>query len=387
MPDTSSTNYQRQYSHNYALRLLALRSNIPNLDHGTSVGRIIELREGVTDSIVAGTIVRGKKSERAVVDPVQETSEDEIALEDESGRVYLVAKGDDEILNHLSTGTIVAVRGVVQPHTGIMEVTDVHLPSSPPLPLYHEDGLHKSSGGHDPHVMFLSGLECGVGGEKESLSRQMLLSYLQGLLTTSASKVCRVVVAGGGCGSRKELQNDSLLFGIKELDLFISQLCASGIPVDYLPSQDDPTTVHWPQRPLHACLLPKSNSNMFFRSPNPYEAVIGNKLVTGTDGANVRDLVWRRNGSELDALAYTLDVSHLCPTGPDSVPTIPCQEEDPFCVTTERPHLYFAGNCTAFATREYEGTRLVCIPKFVSSNQAILVNLVNLSCDVINFRV
>eukprot|EP00541_Cyclophora_tenuis_P005197 CAMPEP_0116576846 /NCGR_PEP_ID=MMETSP0397-20121206/20776_1 /TAXON_ID=216820 /ORGANISM="Cyclophora tenuis, Strain ECT3854" /LENGTH=79 /DNA_ID=CAMNT_0004105967 /DNA_START=54 /DNA_END=290 /DNA_ORIENTATION=+ len=78
------------------------------------------------------------------------------------------------------------------------------------------------------------------------MTRDMLLAYLQGNLTSSAARVCRVIVAGGSI-----FVND-VSYGTKELDSFLAQICAAGIPVNLLPGEDDPTTANWPQRPIHS---------------------------------------------------------------------------------------------------------------------------------------
>ena len=153
-----------------------------------------------------------------------------------------------------------------------------------------------------------------------------------------------------------------------------------GIPVDIMPSKHDPTTVNWPQRPLHSSLLPHA-TNTLFRTPNPYAAGHGNQFVVGTDGVNVKDLQERiivkkddsdddddknenyRRVSELEALEKTLQWSHICPTGPSSVPTVPHIDQDPM-ILTKRPHVYFCGNATeGFATKKTKDCTLICLPK------------------------
>ena len=330
-----------------------------------------------------------------------------------------------------------------------------------------------------PYLLLISGLGCGasnfVGDGPEShggaaaaaadapegsldLRRDMVLDYLAGHSDPhhDGARVARVIVAGGGCATPQVLgdlanatkttssavvsrngkggaknsnvssPNDPSL-PIKELDLFLSELCASGIPVDYVPGLHDPTTAVWPQRPLHPCLLPKSSTfeGMLHRSPNPYEATIGGKAVLGTDGRNVADL--RRymartveegereddedkkdessmdvdddggNDEEnekgsvlapptaLETLESSLSFAHIAPTGPDSLPTYPAFEHDPF-VMEEKPDLYFAGNCDKYSTKiTDDGTRLICVPSFDRTGQAVLVNVKTLDCEVISF--
>jgi DNA polymerase II small subunit/DNA polymerase delta subunit B len=136
-------------------------------------------------------------------------------------------------------------------------------------------------------------------------------------------------------------------------------------------------------------------------APNPYAAVLDrHSFVVGTDGTNVQDLVRQLGGpnsktprggadgshddvdapgaaggaTELEALRLVLSWSHLCPNGPDSVPTVPHAELDPM-VLDRIPDLLFCGNADRFATSAVGSCRLVCIPRFSATGQAVLVRL------------
>ena len=248
-----------------------------------------------------------------------------------------------------------------------------------------------------------------------SLPRDMLLAYLQGCFTSDAQKVSRVIIAGGGPASATSDIGASSLTGVRELDSWGLQLGASGIPVDVLPGKSDPTTANWPQRPFHSSLFPKwSSTRLCNTTPNPYAAGHGRRFVIGTDGENVRDLCRSmlypsqkaakgdnnenfpdsesyEPVKELEALEHTLKWSHMCPTGPDSVPTVPHGDMDPM-VLDSTPHLYFSGNSTKFATKMVENkergtmTRLVCVPKFAESGEAVLVNLETLDVELLRFK-
>jgi DNA polymerase delta subunit 2 len=149
---------------------------------------------------------------------------------------------------------------------------------------------------------------------------------------------------------------------------------------------------------------------MVMTTPNPYEAVYGEKVVLGTDGLNVRDLqqaILKKPNeedateetsspqplTELEALEQTLRWAHLCPTGPDRLGMVPT--EDPMVMDKTTPHLYFCGNCEeGFATKLINNgddtekmTRLVCIPKFSQTGEAVLVNLVSLDVELLRFKV
>lgn len=388
--------YQRQYAHVYANRLNELKQrcwdNVP--DNGSSgvikCERVLDLQEE-TPCVVVGTVIKEYGDKDAYKNSKCRPN-DTLVLEDESGRVNL----QTDRVHEYATGAILAIQGTVK-EGGLLHVDAVYTPTPPKkAPALPKKEMKSSSSGQVPHVLLLSGLSCG-GPNTPSLQRDMLLAYLQGHLATAASKVCRVIVAGGSTFP----ENPS--FGVKEMDMFLAQCCASGIPVDLLPGKDDPTTANWPQRPIHSSLLKQTDafgSTFLAKTPNPYAAGLGDKYVLGTDGRNVTDLVQflmeptdnkmtdvdeaPTPVTELEALERTLQWGHLCPTGPDSVPTMPHAESDPMIIP-HMPDIYFAGNCEQFATKALGKTRLVCIPKFATTGEAVLVNLETLNCELLRF--
>lgn len=179
------------------------------------------------------------------------------------------------------------------------------------------------------------------------------------------------------------------------MDGWIAQVCAAGIPVDLIPGNADPTTANWPQRPFHTSLLKYSGSfvdkALLSKTPNPFACGLGPKFIVGTDGTNVKDLQKHMASSEgmyspLEALKASFQWSHICPTGPSSVPTAPNGETDPM-VIEQTPDIYFAGNCDKFDTEVVdEKTRLVCIPKFSETGEVVLVHLESLDCELVRFK-
>ena len=251
-------------------------------------------------------------------------------------------------------------------------------------------------------------------------------------------------IAKSKSAESKSISEDTtsqLASSLRELDIFYSEILSSGIPIDYIPGWHDPTNANWPQRPIHSCLLPHSCSfiDLFGRSTNPYEGILeatgsdgeGVKvIVLGSDGLNVADLrrflaiktggqddvemacesgskgdsTSNQMTSSMDALHQTLRFGHMAPTGPDSLPTFPSSESDPFVIET-RPTIYFAGNCEKFETRlvsahgeeideanamdvdgGHSATRLVCIPSFALTGEVVLVKLNSLECEVVAFN-
>mmetsp|Transcript_15002 Transcript_15002/g.34773 ORF Transcript_15002/g.34773 Transcript_15002/m.34773 type:complete len:535 (-) Transcript_15002:162-1766(-) len=468
--ETEVIAYQRQYSHVYSYRLAALKdgcwkrlkqlnSKAARRDDGNliDVNRILELQEDKLSNVVGTIIVEsmnGNSDENYYNDNVDGEdrllhpnatcrSGDQLFLEDESGRVALQfvnrADGDDD--NHAGslsyqycTGVVVGVQGSVDAK-GVLNAKRIVTPALPPptssraFPDEDDDDSSTSTA----HLLLVSSLLCG-DPEVSSLPREMLVSYLQGHFNDSASKVAHVIVAGSGPG------NVDPVMGLREFDMLGLQVTrAAGIPMDIMPSATDPTTRNWPQRPLHSSLLPhtlRSTNDigsgdvpMARLTPNPYECSIGDQLVLGTDGLNVRDLqkyvlktpcsneVQNSNNhsdhtnsssplplSELDALEQTLRWAHICPTGPNSPDIGMVPSGDPMVMSRRAPNIYFCGNCEeGFASKLFfhnaenghdtsmtgkagePKTRLICVPKFSETGEAVLVNLKTLEVELLQF--
>ncbi len=374
---------------------------------------------------------------------------DTIVLEDPSGRVELnFAPSKEAWKLELVTGIVVGVKGGINPGSNLFDVHELYYPTIgqhrdvPNNPHTNDDDNPIDN--EDACVLLMSGLDCGGYDTKRnsstSLKRELLIDYITGHLhnnndhnPNNESSISRVLIAGGGCAkpirpenasfswsttkakkSKEELQQQmkEMTAPIRELDLFLSEICAYGIPVDYIPGLYDPTNANWPQKPIHECLVPNAQSctNMLIRSTNPYEASIGGKVFLGSDGLNVSDLrlylgekvvneqeeLKEESKKEIDivtvpnvqALESSLKFNHMVPTGPDSVPTFPFDEKDPF-VIHHVPDVYFCGNCEKFETKVVNvkdvKVRLVCIPSFVKTGQVILMNLNSMQCKVIEF--
>ena len=428
--------YQRQYAHVYHQRLAALKprcwetmdqdapssnnSNVEDDDNPEAgiarMDRILELRENVRSRLV-GTIVKEGGSGDNLHPDSRCQANQTLFVEDESGRANLTV----ENVHDFCTGMVVGLQGMVGAD-GCFKVEQVFYPALPSHPrLAAANSKSEDSGSSDdtsllqPHLLLLSGLHFG-DPNVSPLRRDNILSYLRGHFGDSAAKVAHVVIAGGSTTQAGHDQHPTV--GLKELDAFCYQVCLAGVPVDILPGKDDPTTANWPQRPLHKSLLKQSDTKMhslLSRVPNPYGAVFHHKYVLGTDGTNVTDLSQSlltpstahntQDGADddhpawvpvthLEALRRTLQCGHMCPTGPDTVPTMPHPASDPM-VLPEAPHIYFAGNCDAFDTDvvcvgdenddDQKKVRLVCLPKFAATGEAVLVNLETLDAKAIHF--
>jgi len=373
--------YMRQYSHVYHQRLSMLGPRcweaMQHVD-AKKVLRILEVAEGVA-SLLVGTLVRESEG-TTLIDGCSPKDKDILYLEDESGRVQLLSNDPYQYC----TGFVVGVQGVLR-EDGVLGVSEVFAPalSSVSTEMARSDGV-------DPHVLLVSGLNCG-DKDASPVPRDMLLSFLQGQFGTAKAKLVSNVVVAGGTISQTCSNRTSAL---RDANAWLNQVAACGVRVAILPGETDPTTANWPQRPIHSALLPGLLHNVN-RVPNPYAAYHAERLLVATDGRNIRDLskqICKKvdAGSlymptEMESLIMTLHFSHICPTGPDSVPTMPHAQADPM-VLTERPALYVCGGSKEFQTSLVNGTRLVCVPSFSASRIAVLVNLTTLQTEVLKFE-
>jgi DNA polymerase delta subunit 2 len=320
-----------------------------------------------------------------------------------------------------------------------------------------------SSSDDGPCLLLISGLNCGDPTAPSLPRDMLLSYLEGRFGGAGAERIGQIIVAGGLVAPAPPLPEDSMsvaalaaakkqqasdrLAALRDVDAFVLGAASSGIPVDILPGKHDPTTANWPQRPLHRCLLPQSHryfsassprqgGGFVYRTPNPFAAKLHGKDVIGTDGSNVADLkrhvlqeCEKKNESEnadndntmmeiegeesdakrkeqllepiaeLDALRLTLQWSHLCPTGPNSVPTAPHLEVDPMVLPSGGddnnegdflPSLYFSGNASGFATTLVGAAaapgsseeskinakcRLICVPEFSKTGEAVLCHL------------
>lgn len=125
---------------------------------------------------------------------------------------------------------------------------------------------------------------------------------------------------------------------------------------------------------------------------NPYHFSCESRLVLGTSGQNVLDLIKYAELGPMEALRSSMKWAHMAPTCPDTLPSYPFTDADPF-VIEEYPHVYFAGNCPAFETELFAlgnanvQTRLVCVPRFSETQSVAVVNLATLECHQVSFKI
>ncbi len=371
------------------------------------------------------------------------SDDDYLVLEDESGRVEI--SGESLQVQHTVSGVMIAVRGRVD-SKGVFQVADVLTYDS----CYSNEPL--SSDNDDRYVMLVSGLGVGRARSPEEmiadndvgdidLSRQLLLDWLSGRVggdedVALSSKVVRLILAGDSIDvpaidhdavaltygpNRTKLEKDHQVKSgniIKRFDAYLA-MGLGALPIDVMPGGNDPAVQIMPQQPLHPCLLPISRRfSSLSLVTNPYDfrfgqGEAGSCRILGHSGQPVADILSQTNFRDLlspginekqmclIALKKTLQWGHLAPTSPDTLPSYPLTDGDPFVIPAPKsaekpsdegntPHILFAGNQPCFAselvhTNRYQ-TLLVCVPVFRTTGTAVLVNLRTLEARPIHFQ-
>ncbi|XP_010263452.1 PREDICTED: DNA polymerase delta small subunit isoform X2 [Nelumbo nucifera] len=399
----------QQYSQIYFIRLHKMRSLLYSLVEkwkpDVPVCTVLGLEEG-KECIIVGTLYKHMKLKPSVLDEYSKERsvaplvkshnfmhpDDQLVLEDESGRVKL--GGTFLAPSMFVTGLVVALHGK-ETSAGDFLVQDILEPGLPPqmqLPC---------GSGEDKYVVFVSGLSVG-SNTSNPLQLQLLIDHITGHLgdekeQSIASQIVRVVVAGNSVEITLGLLNGQALASkdqsrlsepIKELDILLTQLAAA-VSLDIMPGPSDPANFSLPQQPLHRCLFPGASAyNTFVSCTNPHSFELDNVRFLGTSGQNIDDLGKYSDAEDsLDFMERTLRWRHLAPTAPNTLGCYPFTDKDPFLIES-CPHVYFVGNQNKYKTRllrEGQLVRLICIPKFLETGVAVVLNMRNLECHTLSF--
>lgn len=367
---------------------------------------------------------------------------DRVFLEDDNARCALdLSMLPHEVGKMLVTGLVIAVRGKENRTTGafsVVAVASVDPAPQPPISkptgsrrlvcLISAPGLTPVAPGHELLLDTLSGTIDAFNMESDDISSNRF-----------GSSIVHTIIAGNLISPAPSVplphesvssdDKNKLAAVLRDADAFLSALVAA-LPVSVMPGPDDATNTLLPQQPLHRCLLPgAARSKNLSRVPNPFVCTIDSIAFLGTSGQNVDDLAlydltptegqtindsteategtFHANGERvLDIMELMINNRHLAPTCPDTLGVYPFTELDPF-VLERTPHVMFVGNQKQFSTRlmklpirceeEHEDSmtidtvltekfvRLISIPRFDKTGQAVFVDLNTLECEVREF--
>ncbi|KAF5098181.1 hypothetical protein D0Z00_002129 [Geotrichum galactomycetum] len=362
---------------------------------------------------------------------------DEVFLEDESGRVKLVGDlitgSNSKKKMVLVTGCVVAVMGseLASGDFNVLDIRFIEYAPQAPLPSPEADGKPR-------YLALVSGLGL-KGSSYEGYPLQLLKEYLTGELggsedQTESAHIVQLIVAGNSLNANDEEETAQVSSSIStaflpsaaqlseaghhnkkkkavetkygydssqfhpepmhHLDSFLAEVVSS-VPVTIMPGDTDLANITMPQQPIHHSLFPECNKLLntesecpaFETVTNPHWMTLASGMtVLGTAGQPINDMYKYLPETEidrLDLLNQTLRWQHVAPTAPDTLAAYSFYEKDPF-ILTQTPHIYFAGNQPYFDARLVEGTggkgglvqvRLVAIPKFSETGELVLIDL------------
>ncbi|KAI5124046.1 hypothetical protein M0805_003875 [Coniferiporia weirii] len=337
--------------------------------------------------------------------------EDEIMLEDESGRVQLVGEALRRIIddsdqegeamegsqsgwgNLLVTGVIMAALGQ-ETSSGAFEVKDICFAGTAPMmykTVITEDEAMDIDGGEaqDNWVGFISGLEIEESSASD-LRVQALAAFLAGEGGGQAeqgfvAKISRLVIAGNslapmttnvekqpsvidaGPRSKRFGQEASSFSSVPTdtLDDFLLDV-AQIMPVHLLAGATDPSGIILPQQPLPRAMFNAANKlGSLSCETNPVWLGLENTLPgSSSDRIQKRSLLVHSGQSledmykyvpspptsRLDLACATLQWRHAAPSAPDTLWCYPFLTTDPF-VLHRTPDLFVLGCQPEFATR------------------------------------
>ncbi|KAF9771479.1 hypothetical protein IL306_010895 [Fusarium sp. DS 682] len=453
--------YQQQYGDMYFLRLTKIKPAVDKVAAeawtGTTIGeeeaqrveRVLDVRQGelcwVTGTVymemplkpnILEDVSKDRWISAPILTPKYFSKDDQVMLEDESGRIRLV--GDLLKTVSLVTGCIIGVMGTENAN-GELEVIDIKFPDLPPQPERWSLSKPTSNKGEtkdddedmtdaseakkcNSKIAIVSGLSFSGTDASYALELDLLLEYLLGeALSPSSqidvSRISRLIIAGNSIltTDRKPPAADEALpekkgqkkYGYDAsaynplpsqlFDAFVAELLPS-IPITMLPGALDPANASYPQQPVHPAIFPSARA--YARDPtapatqpgwfdtvtNPWEAELEGWRFLGTGGQNVDDIFKYVGTDDRLGMMEAMCRWRCCaPTAPDTLWSYPFQDDDPFVMHT-CPHLYFVGNQPQFSTKVIHGpegqlVRLITVPSFSETKELVLVDTETLEVE------
>ncbi|KIM48879.1 hypothetical protein M413DRAFT_36810, partial [Hebeloma cylindrosporum] len=371
------------------------------------------------------------------------SDEDDVMLEDESGRIRLV--GDRVRDARLVTGVIIGALGMETPN-GDFEVIDLCRAEMAPqstMETSEEDDMDVDGDGQalpDEWIAAISGLDIGSTSPADA-QVQMLVEYLVaegGGVKSQESATCisRLIIAGDSLASiasrvaepgptledrkARRFGYDSTSFSSHPILSLSSALndIASAMPIHILPGESDPAGTIMPQQPFPRAMFgDAARYPTFTCETNPtYLTIASNEETEGSASKTTQPTIKRTllinsgqplndmfkylpspPNTRLSILESTLRWRHMAPTAPDTLWCHPYFAEDPFLIK-ETPDIYIVGGQKRFATklvmdhqkakgRTSTRCRVIMVPSFAHTGILVLVNLRTLAVKCVNFSV
>ncbi|KAF8631413.1 hypothetical protein AX17_005091 [Amanita inopinata Kibby_2008] len=439
--------YKHQYANIYFVRLRFLRQYVEQraamlwkaaAGDPISVPRVLEVTKGQLCYII-GTVYMDMPLKPNVLEdiardrslpappplPTFYSEDDNIMLEDESGRIKLVGERLKDA--RLVTGVVIGALGMETPN-GDFEAVDFCFPEMAPQAAQEKpenddmdvDSDEPSSSGD--WIAVVSGLDIS-SPVADDAKIQMLIEYLTGEAggvddQISSAQISRLIIAGNSLTpilepvepvperkARRQVQEVTPLSPHPILNLS-AHLYDIGqtMPIHILPGETDPSGILMPQQAFPRAMFGEvSKLSTFYRETNPTylrlqcgrkPSVARTMLINSGQPLNdIFKYLPSPPNTRLAVLESTLRWRHMAPTAPDTLWCHPYFTKDPFLMNMT-PDIYIVGGQERFGTRlvKYENDgramlqcRIVTIPSFSETGTLVLINVRTLDVKTVKF--
>ena len=364
-PLSDSCNYFKQYSNLYFCRLVQARKDLSDYKALEKVSEIV--KHNGDKVCVIGTVFQDKK-----VHDYTKIGEleylDDYYLEDEYSRIPL--NRNDTLL---ISGSVLAIKGTVI--DDILSIEEICYP--------YNDSMDSSVDikMDSPWILLASGLE--LDNVEHSMNVELLYRFLCGQLSEAKhdllSNLATVALIGN---SFTNLNEKSLL----DMNLFIGEV-SKYHNVLMVPSNSDPSTVSWPNKPISSHLFPKATKGVTF-AENPARFTIGDSQIIFSSGDALNNistiLNYKSKVSKVDISKLMIKCRHLAPCCPDTLPCIPTFDSDPLYLENI-PNVLFIGNQEKEDIIQVGKCTVVHVPSFKSTGNVLFYNFEQKQYKVMHF--
>ncbi|KAJ7940876.1 hypothetical protein B0H13DRAFT_2226237 [Mycena leptocephala] len=282
--------------------------------------------------------------------------DDNIMLEDESGRIQLVGE---------------RVVGARLTPTGEFEVVDICYAEMAPQP-GHEGRRERWKSTKDAWIALVSGLDIGSASPADA-QIQMLLRGPQEQI--SAAQISRLIMLETRWPQYDDHESESLDEGRKGRSLSAHLLdMARTMPIHLLPGKPTLLELFFPTTLPARNVWSRLSYGSFSCETNPTYLRIASGSESETTSEVTRTLLVNSGQPLNDMFKYVASPPntplslHMAPTAPDTLWCHPYFSADPFLIS-ETPDLYIVGGQQRFGTKMQgaEKCRVVLVPRFADT--------------------
>ncbi len=351
-------------------------NNLPEGKHVTVIGQIyVQYSERTSAIETYGQLLNLTMPIIPSTNIVNE--EDEVFVEDRTGRVRLDLTRSPIPADRIISGTVVGIGGFKRGADTIEVDIITHPAPPPPAPVTTApQTVHR--------VLLVSGLRLGRPAT-DPTPAQALERWLTGKTPSTLPEVDEVMLLGNSVAAAEEVNPDvltapyldstkvfaDLVSPVHLLDDWLGAVTPT-LPVAMLSGASDPAPQSLPQPPMATLMFPSVDKGLTPR-PNPWTGDIKGLPVIATAGKSVADIRRMTHLSDPEIVASLIRATHLSPTAPESLDCEPTMTDEG--IIRQTPTALLVGNCGTFDVTETEGVQGVSVPDFSVTGIAVIMEI------------